>query len=165
MAKDHALTQLEGRMQLPEFISKALAFFQKAEANLTAEQELAKARSRIVELEASADTVDGLKARILELETAATASAATLKERDTEIATLKASVETEKGKTTDTLSGMGVRPDTIPGAGAPAAGADTGKSLVDQMNAIKDPSARTAFYRKNREGLLAASRAERVQPK
>ena len=38
-------------MQLPDFIKRALAYFEKAEANLTAEQKLATAQARVSELE------------------------------------------------------------------------------------------------------------------
>jgi len=53
----------------------------------------------------------------------------------------------------------------VPAAGIPAGGRGegvvSGKDLVEQLLGIKDSSERSAFYRKHREALLAASREER----
>lgn len=149
-------------MQLPEFISRAIAFFQKAEQNLTAAQELATAQTRILELEASAKTITGLEATIKELQASAVTAATTNATLDTSLAALTTDLVAANAKVTETLAGLGVKPETIPAAGAPAAGAAAGKSLMDQMTAITDPTARTIFYRKNKAAFAAASLAERA---
>ncbi|HRV30177.1 MAG TPA: hypothetical protein P5169_00590 [Kiritimatiellia bacterium] len=142
-------------MTLNEFIGRAVAFFDRAEGAANAELAVLKARvaeveKLLAEREGERDAVvaegERLKARVAEVEKL-------LVEREEELAA-------EKRRVTETLAGLAVPAAGIP-AGGRGEGVVSGKDLVEQLLGIKDSSERSAFYRKHREALLAASREER----
>jgi chromosome segregation ATPase len=147
-------------MQLPDFINRALAFFQKAEANLTAEQELAQAKAKVVSLDAEIVT---LKEKLTGAESQAKELTAKLEPQAVRITQLEADIEKEKSKATETLAGLGVKPENIPApaAGTQATESEPGKELVDKFLAIKDPGEKTLFFRKNEKAIHAAAAARR----
>jgi hypothetical protein len=142
-----------GNMQLPEFISKALAFFQKAEANLTAEQELVKAKARVIELEAGASAST---AKVTELQGQLTIANTTITAKDTEITTLKAEVEKEKKRANGVIAGQGIAADAVPEAKADAGGAGTETAWATYNRLLaSDPRAAGEYYMANAAKILS----------
>jgi hypothetical protein len=141
-------------MQLPEFISKALAFFQKAEANLTAEQELGKARLELktVSDKATAD-IAALNSTIKDLQATVTTHETSIKAKDTIITTLKAAVETEKKKANAVIAGQGVPADAVPEATATEG--ETPWMKYQRLMAT-DPRAAGQYYLDNADKVLAS---------
>lgn len=66
-------------------------------------------------------------------------------------------------KAAEITASQGQPPLATTPAGTPDGTPVGGDALVAQFQAIKDPSARTAFYRKHEAAIKAASRAERSQ--
>src|SRR5712672_1962195 len=96
-------------MQLPDFIKRALAFFDKAEANLTAEQKLSQAQAKITELENAANTAKAThESALKEVQGKLDAANEATKAKDEEIKNLKAGVEKEKKRANETLAAAGM---------------------------------------------------------
>ncbi|MDD5350732.1 MAG: hypothetical protein PHQ12_11025 [Chthoniobacteraceae bacterium] len=104
------------------------------------------------ELSARDTTVATLTAELATANAALVASAAT-------VATLTAAKDTATTKADETLAALGVDPKTIPAAPGQAAAAAVNVSA--QLDAIKDPTARTVFFRANKAALRAANLRER----
>lgn len=144
-------------MTLNEFIARACSFFDKAEANPAADI-LSKAQT---DLAASTAENTTLKAQAAESAKRVTDLEANLAAKDSEIATLKAEVDKAKGEKTkaetkadEVIAGQGIAADNLPEAGK-TAGATSAKTLGEQLLEIKDPAARTAFYRKHKAEISA----------
>jgi hypothetical protein len=146
-------------MQLPIFISRALSFFDKAEANLTAEAKLTTALASIAEF-TSANAKLGAEITKLTGENAALVTqVADLKASGVKAATdADAAIKVEQQKTTETLAGLGLDPAKIPAkaVGEPAVKGD----LVAQYNAMTDPQAKVLFYRANKAAIDASWNAQ-----
>lgn len=122
-------------MQLPAFITRALSFFDSAETKLekltAAQGELTELRARVTELtnkanasESRVATLTGENAKLQETVTA----------QASEIATLKASVETEKRKSTEVIASQGLPADRIPSGGQITHSEHAGKPDLSKMN-------------------------------
>src|SRR5438034_672650 len=113
-------------LALPDFIKRAAAYFDKADANLTASEALATANAKITALTG-------------QVTTAQTALAT----KDTELKNAQAALEAEKRKTVEVLAGQGLPPGDLPASetnantgGAPT---DAVTKLRDQLSASTDP--------------------------
>jgi len=131
-------------LALSEFRNEVKSFFSTAKASADQITELTGKLATAVNDIVARDTT------IKELKAAAELSGKTLTAKDTELATLTASVAAEKGKVTETLAGLGVKAETIPAAAGTAV-KDTG--LVAKYKEITDPRERVAFYRKNKAAI------------
>lgn len=143
-------------MQLPDFIKRALAFFDKAEANLTAEQKLTQAQAKVAELEKAAiDAKAAHESALKEVQGKLDTANELIKAADKQIVDLKAEVEKEKKRANETIAGQGLPAGSTP-AGEPAAGGPgaPAKSLVEQLEAITEPKAKAEFIKKNFGALL-----------
>ena len=147
-------------MQLPDFIKRALAFFDKAEANLTAEQKLTQAQARVAELEkAATEAKAGHESALADLQGKLSTALNDIATKATEITALKAEVEKEKKRANETLAATGLAAGTAPAADAAATPGAPAKSLVEQMEAISDPKAKAEFIQKNFAGLFKQAQA------
>jgi hypothetical protein len=134
-------------------MERALAFFGKAEANLTAEALLTAATSKIATLEKE---LSDLKASTAISEAASTKLTTDLATANKSITDLTAQLATEKTKAADILAGQGIAIDILP-----AAGADGGKAKGTTEHAA-DKYARLLSEGKAREAgeFYAANSAE-----
>lgn len=143
-------------MQLPQFIQRAISFFDKAEANLTAAQQLTQALAKITEHEGTiaghVKTIGERDSKITELNGKITEAATKMAEKET---SAKAELEAEKKRTEEVLAGMGVDPKTIP-AGKPDAGAAS-EGLWSKLDKLKGEEKR-AFRLANWAALQATPR-------
>lgn len=99
-------------MQLPDFIKRALAFFDKAEANLSA---IDLAKKHVADLEASvAKSAKDLADVQGQLAKATTDLAA----RDKQISALQADLAKEKARANATIAGQGLPAEQVPPADA-----------------------------------------------
>ncbi len=151
-------------MQLPQFIQRALGFFDKAEANLTAANELAAANAKILSLEgelrADNDEITKKAFANAELQVALEKAQGEVNAKGAAVAKLIADLEAEQKRTEETLAGMGVDPKRIPAKkDEPTNGGGKG-SIIEQHDAIKDATVRMEFYRKNRAAYDAEWRAK-----
>src|SRR5438034_632199 len=104
-------------LALPDFIKRAVAFFDKADANLTATESLTAADAKIAALEfenaklkVSATESDAkLTALTGEVETAK----ADLLAKETEVTTLKAELVTAKGTANAVIASQGLAAETL----------------------------------------------------
>lgn len=105
-------------LALPDFIKRAVAYFDKADANLTASEQLTAANAKIAALEtelatlkaASTDFTVKITALSTEVETSKSALAA----KDTELKNAQTQIETEKRRALDVLAAQGIAPDALP---------------------------------------------------
>ena len=144
-------------MQLAQFIQRALDFFSKSEANLTAASELQNLRNEKGALEkdlaaAKALTVER-DGKITELQGALEKAQGEVNAKGTEIAGLKTELEAEKARTDETLAGMGIDAKRIP---IKIEDKKEKGDVIAQHDAIADPVKRMAFYRKNKAAYDAA---------
>lgn len=145
-------------MQLPDFIKRALAFFDKAEAEFKSsdaaktkitelEQALAKANTTTSERDA---TIKDLQGKVTKAEADVTTHAATITD-------LKGQVAKEKGKANATIAGQGLPADQVPAAetdaGGKAAGENAWKKYQELM--AKDSRAAGAYYMANADKIFA----------
>jgi len=144
---------------------------------LTAERDEAKTalESNSTEVTAHAEGLladaEKLKAEKLKAEQQVATLTTKMAAQATELATAKERLANPTAETAKLAShraaeitgAQGQPPIATTPAGTPAGGVSVGaaEDLTNQMKAIQDPSARTVFFRKHKEAILAASRAER----
>ena len=116
-----------------------------------------------------------LNSQLASAQASVTELKAAVKAKDAEMATMKAELQKAQEQLANPSAQIvkiaAVKAAEITGAqGQPAvptapvgtpAGGVSGEGLLAQMREIKDPTARTVFYRKNQAAILAASREER----
>jgi predicted nucleic acid-binding Zn-ribbon protein len=138
-------------MTLNEFISRAVSYFDKAES--TEQKETARLAGRVSELEASLATANGLVAQRYETIKGLQAQ---LEPQAVKITSLEKALADEKARVTETLAGLGVKPEGIPAADKDKAAEPSKASILEQYKAITDPAERVAFYRANQAAMDAA---------
>lgn len=106
-------------MQLPDFIKRALAFFDKAEANLSA---IDLAKKHVADLEAdvakSAKDLIDAQASLKDLQAKFDKATTDLAARDKQITALQADLAKEKARANATIAGQGLPVDQVPPADA-----------------------------------------------
>lgn len=140
-------------MQLPDFIKRALAFFDTAEAQLKASGE---AKTKIVELEKANTTLTGTLA---ERDGTIKGLQGKVTEHETTIKNLQGEVAKEKARANVTIAGQG-----LPADQTPAAETTNGAATVDEENAWKkynrllaeNPRAAGAFWATNADKIIAS---------
>lgn len=149
-------------MTLNEFIERATAFFQKAEAKESAtDKELAEAK-RLLAASTTQNTT--LEAQLAEAAKKITDLEAALTAKTSEATKLTEDLKAAGNKVDTTLAAMGVDPKTIPAA-PPAAGKPQGEELLTKWNAITDPYARRDFYLKHKDELSAIYKKSHNTPR
>lgn len=147
-------------MKLPDFITRALSFFDKAETQF---------QTKISELEKANQALSGsvakLEATIKELNGTIAERDASIKDLNGEVAAheatikgLQGNVQTEKSKANIVIANQGIDPNQVPAAEttAGAKGGD-GESAWDKYNRLLATDARAAgaFYAANADKILA----------
>lgn len=138
-------------MTLNEFISRAVSYFDKAES--TEQKESARLAGRVSELEASLVTANGL---VAQRDETIKGLQAQLEPQAVKITSLEKALADEKARVTETLAGLGVKPEGIPAADKDKAADPSKASILEQYKAITDPAERVAFYRANQAAMDAA---------
>lgn len=138
-------------MTLNEFISRAVSYFDKAES--TEQKESARLAGRVSELEASLVTANGL---VAQRDETIKGLQAQLEPQAVKITSLEKALAEEKARVTETLAGLGVKPEGIPAADKDKAADPSKASILEQYKAITDPADRVAFYRANQAAIDAA---------
>jgi predicted nucleic acid-binding Zn-ribbon protein len=138
-------------MTLNEFISRAVSYFDKAES--TEQKETARLAGRVSELEASLVTANGL---VAQRDETIKGLQAQLEPQAVKITSLEKALADEKARVTETLAGLGVKPEGIPAADKDKAAEPSKASILEQYKAITDPAERVAFYRANQAAMDAA---------
>jgi seryl-tRNA synthetase len=145
---------------------------ERDEAKAALESNATEVTQHAEEVQASAETLkaEKLKAdgQVTSLTSELTAVKAELVAAKAELANPAAQiVQIASHKAAEITGAQGQPPISTTPAGTPEGGAAAASSmdLMQQMNAIKDPTARTVFFRKHQAAILAASRAERAQGK
>ena len=139
-------------MQLPQFIARALAFFDKAESNLKAEAGLAAARAQVTELEAA---LAGATADNAAAETNLTAARAGLAAATAKVTDLEAKLAAERGRANSVIANQGLPADVIPPAdqAGQAQPKETAWSKYNRLM-IENPRAAGEFYTLNAKAIL-----------
>lgn len=142
-------------MQLADFIKRALGFFDRAETNLTAADELKKAQARVLELEGQLAGTAGLRDRAEKAEKAATEKDGEIANLKTEIAKLKADLVTEKNKANATIAGQGLELHALPAA-EPAAGGPAGETAWAKYQRLlsEDPRKAGEFWAQSADQII-----------
>jgi hypothetical protein len=137
-------------MQLPDFIKRAAAFFDKADANLTAETKLTEANARITQLETdlvaaqtSAKDATNATAQVTTLTTERDTARAEVATHAATITDLTAKLEAANRKAGEVLAAQGLPADSLPTTSPnPAAGGsvtDPVAKLREKLVASTDP--------------------------
>jgi regulator of replication initiation timing len=145
-------------MQLPDFIKRAIAFFDKAEANLSAEQQVADLKKQIKELgEHNGRLVQETNAATVEIDRLKGELAKSQEQVNTkagEIKTLQSALDAEKKKANETLAAQGLPAGTVPAAEPAASPGAATQDLLAQFENITDPRQRSEFIQKHSSAML-----------
>jgi uncharacterized coiled-coil protein SlyX len=148
-------------MQLPDFIKRALTFFEKAEANLTAEQQLSQAQTKVAELEGQATkdkgAIEALNATIKDLQGKLETAQNEVNAKGTEIKTCRRKSKRKRSARTKPSPPRDCRPAELLPQIRPQRRERALKSLIDQMNAITNPRDKSAFIQKHYAALFGAA--------
>ena len=137
-------------MQLPQFITRALAFFDRAESHMnqaaTAATELTTAKARIAELEkaagATTKTISDLTARA--------------EKAEGEVTQLKGDLAKEQKRANAVIAGQGVPLETVPPAdpnGGAAAATETAWAKYQRLLAT-NPREAGAFWAQSADQIM-----------
>ena len=123
-------------LALPDFIKRAVAFFDKADANLTATEQLTQANARIATLEKELSDAQAASSQftvqITDLNAKLETAQAEVNAKGTEVKNLQAELATAKGTANAVIAAQGLAAEKLPALDpdAHAGGAAGSKTLT-----------------------------------
>ncbi len=141
-------------MQLPDFIKRAAAFFDKAELNLQAEHDLATAKASLnsinTDLAARDTEITSLKAQIAASAEKITTLEASAAASSSKVVELESAVKLESNRANEVLAGQGIALDQVPAATVAQPGTATESAWSTYQRLIStNPRAAGQFYKEH----------------
>lgn len=150
-------------MKLPQFIARALSFFESAETRLANLEAKTKKNKDNEDDEEDDDEMDArvteLQGQLATAQTRLTELQGQVSAKDTEITKLKQDVETEKKRAHKTIAGQGLNPDLVPpvepAAAVPGQAKETAWNKYCRLQA-ENPREAGAFWAAHADEILAS---------